>query len=57
MLLLFVMALRFVRHRLCHGFFPPSPNPILINGMIDAKQMMRIPQHPGVNGAIPIMRN
>jgi len=55
-LLLFVMALR-LGTSIMSWIFNPSPNPILINGMIDAKQMMRIPQDPSVNGAIPIMRS
>ena len=55
-LLLFVMALR-LGTSIMSWIFSPSPNPILINGMIDAKQMMRIPQDPSVNGAIPIMRS
>lgn len=55
-LLLFVMALR-LGTSIMTWLFSPSPNPILINGMIDAKQMLRIPQDPSVNGAIPIMRS
>lgn len=55
-LILFVMALR-LGTSIMSWIFSPSPNPILINGMIDAKQMMRIPQDPSVNGAIPIMRS
>ena len=55
-LLLFVMALR-LGTSIMSWIFSPTPNPILINGMIDAKQMMRIPQDPSVNGAIPIMRS
>ena len=55
-LLLFVLALR-LGTSIMSWIFSPSPNPILINGMIDAKQMMRIPQDPSVNGAIPIMRS
>ena len=37
--------------------FSPSPNPILINGMMDAKQMLRVPQDPSSSGAIPIIRS
>ena len=55
-LLVFVLALR-LGTSIMSWIFSPSPNPILINGMIDAKQMMRIPQDPSVNGAIPIMRS
>jgi len=55
-LLLFVMALR-LGTSIMSWIFSPSTDPILINGMVDAKQMMRIPQDPSVNGAIPIMRS
>jgi hypothetical protein len=37
--------------------FAPSSNPILLNGMADAKQMIRIPQDPTATGAIPILRS
>ena len=37
--------------------FSPSPNPILINGMANAKQMIQIPQDPTATGAIPILRS
>jgi hypothetical protein len=55
-LILFVFALRLGTSILTY-IFSPSPNPILINGMIDAKQMMVIPQDPSTNGAVPIMRS
>lgn len=55
-LLLFIMALR-LGTSIMSWMFSPNPNPTLINGMIDAKQMMRIPQDPSVSGAIPIMRS
>ena len=55
-LLLFVMALR-LGTSIMSWIFSPSTDPILIDGMVDAKQMMRIPQDPSVNGAIPIMRS
>ena len=35
----------------------PSDNPRLIKGMIDAKQMVTIPQDPKLKGSIPIMRS
>ena len=50
------MALR-LGSSILSWIFTPSPDPILINGMIDAKQMMRIAQDPSVSGAIPIMRS
>ena len=35
----------------------PSPNPYLLNGMIDATKQHTIPQDPKVNGSIPILRS
>lgn len=35
----------------------PSGSPRLIKGMIDAKQMVTIPQNPSSHGAIPILRS
>ena len=55
-LLLFVIALR-LGTSILSWIFSPSPDPILVNGMIDAKQMMRIPQDPAVSGAVPILRS
>tara|TARA_Y100000996_G_scaffold390461_1_gene351693 strand:- start:48 stop:971 length:924 start_codon:yes stop_codon:yes gene_type:complete len=37
--------------------FSPSPDPILIDGMIDSRQMMIIPQDPSAKGAKPILRS
>lgn len=37
--------------------FAPSPNPVLLDGMSNAKQMIQIPQDPTANGAIPILRS
>jgi len=55
-LLLFVLALR-LGTAILSWIFSPTPDPILINGMIDAKQMVRVSQDPSINGAIPIMRS
>ena len=55
-LLAFVVLLR-LGASLLTWIFSTSTNPILIDGMIDAKQMMRIPQDPSVNGSIPILRS
>jgi hypothetical protein len=55
-LILFVMALRLGTAIMAY-IFSPNGNPILMNGMIDAKQFMKIPQDPNVNGSIPIMRS
>ena len=38
-------------------YFNPSNSPHLINGMVDAKQMLVIPQDPTMTGAIPINRS
>ena len=38
-------------------FFRQSHNPILIDGMINSKQMMVIPQNPSKKGAKPIYRS
>jgi hypothetical protein len=56
MLILFVMALRLGTSIMSY-IFSPSQDPVLINGMIDAKQFMRIPQDPSVKGSIPVMRS
>ena len=55
-IILFVMALR-LGSSILSWIFSPSQNPILINGMVDAKQMLVIPQDPSVKGSIPIMRS
>ena len=55
-LIAFVILLR-LGTGLLAWLFAPVSNPILINGMVDAKQMMKIPQDPSVNGAIPILRS
>lgn len=55
-IILFVMALR-LGASILSWIFSPSPNPILIDGMIDAKQMLIIPQDPSTKGAKPIMRS
>jgi hypothetical protein len=55
-LILFVMALRLGTSIMSY-MFTPSENPILMNGMVDAKQFIRIPQDPSLKGAIPILRS
>lgn len=55
-LILFVMALR-LGTSILSWIFSPSPDPILVNGMVDAKQMIKIPQDPNITGAIPIERS
>ena len=55
-IVLFVMALR-LGTSLLAWIFSPTPNPILIDGMVDAKQMLVITQDPSVKGSQPIMRS
>lgn len=55
-LIAFVIILR-LGTGLLAWLFAPVADPILINGMVDAKQMMKIPQDPSVNGAVPILRS
>jgi len=55
-LILFIIAIR-LGTTILSKLFAPSGNPILINGMIDSKQFMRIPQDPSVSGAIPLLRS
>lgn len=55
-LIIFVIALR-LGTSILTWIFSPKQDPILINGMIDAKHMLRIPQDPSVNGSIPIIRS
>lgn len=55
-LVLFIIALR-LGTVLLSKLFTPSSNPVLVNGMIDSKQFMRIPQDPSVKGSIPILRS
>ena len=38
-------------------YFSPSGSPKLINGMVDAKQLIVIPQDPSIEGSIPISRS
>jgi hypothetical protein len=55
-IVLFVIALR-LGSSIFSWIFSPSPNPILINGMVDSKQMLVIQQDPSIKGSIPIMRS
>ena len=50
------MALR-LGSSILSWIFSPKPNPILIDGMIDAKQMIVVPQDPSSKGSKPIMRS
>ena len=55
-LIVFILILQ-VGSNLLSTFFAPQKNPILLKGMANAKQMIRIPQNPKSNGAIPIVRS
>lgn len=55
-LIVFILILQ-IGSNLLSMFFAPSQNPILLKGMANAKQMIRIPQNPKASGAIPILRS
>ena len=55
-LILFVTFLR-LGISLIARYFEPNRSPILINGMIDSKNMVVIPQNPSSSGAVPVMRS
>ena len=55
-IILFIGALRLGTVMLA-WIFTPSTSPILIDGMIDSRQLTIIPQDPGEKGAIPILRS
>lgn len=55
-LIMFIVALR-LGAWILSWLFAPSSNPILINGMINAKQMLRVQQDPSIPGSIPIIRS
>ena len=55
-LLIFVMLLRAGTY-LIGELFKPSSSPMLIDGMIDARQMHVIPQDPDNKKAIPVLRS
>lgn len=55
-LFLFILVLRFSVSALSY-LFKPSPSPHLIDGMVDANQMIVFPQDPSSNGAVTIYRS
>ena len=55
-LFLFVLLLR-IFTSIITWVFSYSTSPILLNGMINSKQMFQIPQNPASSGAIPILRS
>jgi hypothetical protein len=55
-ILVFVIALQFSISILA-WFFGPNNSPKIINGMVDAKQTIIVPQDPNASGAKPINRS
>jgi hypothetical protein len=55
-LILFTMVLSFGSFILA-AIFGPSHNPYLVNGMINSRQMLIVPQNPSKPAAVPIMRS
>ena len=55
-IILFVFLMR-IGISILSWFLAPSKDPILVNGMANAKQMIRIPQDPSISGAKPVMRS
>ena len=55
-LIIFVVFLR-IGTLLLGIAYTPSSSPILINGMIDAKQLLKITQDPSIKGSKPILRS
>lgn len=55
-LIIFVILFR-VLTILLSIVYAPKSDPILINGMVDAKQLIKISQDPSSPGAIPIIRS
>ena len=53
---LFVVCLRLGTALLAY-LLAPSGSPLLIDGMVDAKHMRRIPQDPSSLGSVPIIRS
>lgn len=55
-LIAFIVAIRFSTQLLA-WLFSYTNSPYLIDGMIDAKRMMVIPQNPNSKGSIPLVRS
>ena len=55
-IILFVMLLRY-GVALLNWIFTPSGSPHMIDGMIDSRHMLVIPQDPSKDGAKPILRS
>lgn len=55
-LLVFVLLLR-LGASILGWLLQPNSSPMVVDGMIDAKQMMVVPQDPSISGAVPILRS
>lgn len=55
-LFVFVLVLR-IGTSILTWAFSHSTTPILLDGMINSKQMVQIPQNPAMSGAIPVLRS
>lgn len=55
-IVLFILALR-IGFFVLSKIFSFKSNPILLDGMIDSKEMFVIPQNPSTPGAIPVQRS
>ena len=55
-LIAFIVAIRFSTQLLA-WLFSYTNSPYLIDGMVDAKRMMVIPQNPNTKGSIPLVRS
>jgi len=55
-IILFVFLMR-IGISILSWFLGPSHDPVLVDGMKNAKHMIRIPQDPSIGGAKPIMRS
>ena len=55
-LIVFIIAIRF-SIQLLTWLFSYSKSPYLINGMVNGKNMMVIPQNPNSNGSVPLVRS
>ena len=55
-LVIFIILLRFGAF-IIERAFSPSNSPMIIDGMVDARQLIVVPQDPSVKGAKPILRS
>ena len=55
-LIVFVVLLR-LGGQVLSWLFSPSPDPHLLDGMIDAKHLVVYPQDPSIKGSVPILRS